>query len=1442
MKERTKKRGRAHKAFAYVLAGAIFAATLVSAVPSNVFAESGDETYASGTDVDTVAAINGLQIWYDANDITAANGARIDRLVNKATPILGGAGDAVQQSGAARPIYVAESDINGRPAIRFNAQSFMRVGGESGFYLDDMTIVAVGNIDYDGNGTREIFSRLNGEPHNHNWYFNCENGFNFGWGSLNGTNVTHHQACVKFDSGEPAVFVGRKANGSGTSMVNGAVCAEFNGHSPQDVKKPVYLGGYHGNSVDGDIGEILVFDRGLSDTELKSVNDYLFRKWSFENNDGCTLDGIYIGDEKIDGFSPYRYTYEILAKDGAVMDEITAITRYDNASVEKKTDKNSVELRVTNPKCNAEKTYRITLKVLPDVADRLTRVADTDVRLNDGYWKQTIGQYMTYSLDYVYDMFDFSYSFDNFDRIAAGERKILNNTSEHAGSILAPIDDNRLIGDRDGRWGWVNEPWREGLIYEEIRAVSDFISMYADDPELGEKARELKERTSGYVDRIVAAGLTCTGSDRNGRRIDGYFDTFVMLTQTGVIDEAESGHIWNHDMYNFGCIVEAGISWYKATGDTKLLFIATRFAEFMVDYMYGENGYDVVPSHQLGEETLLALYALYENDAALTESMKATYYRYEGIDPDDRYYNFDIRWRKYIDIVRDWIEKRGVTAGRYNNASYGDYAQDHATYDKQTIAAGHSVRANLWYSAIAAAGNYLDNDSYIAAANTIWNNIVGHQMYVNGGTGSVHATESYGGDDYLPHDGYCETCAAVGMGFYALNMSDIFGSAEYADVLELELYNGILGCLGADGQSFYYQNPVMSDDYRRPLWSGATPCCPPMYMKFFSKLPTYIYSYNADKLVVNQYISSSANITVGDTAVEINQFTDLPDGNIAVFDVKATGNFVLQLRNPYWAKSADVKINGKSVSASINDCGYIVIDREWSGTTRIEIVFGKQAERVYQNNAKANSGQVAFRYGPFLYCAESDDNTVGGEDIVSGFATIPNDAKLSVEYVSDMFTYKTDENGKQSFKRGTNVIKTDAVFAGRKTVLTLIPYYLRDNRTHSSMRVWFWEETRNIGGKNIFTFDDRDSLRAFDFYGNTNGWTWNEGTLKSDPRAEGKAVSSEYKDLSEFTVSVDITAASTYLNNGLYVLASEPSNEKDKINALNVQIERDTNADVYRVNIFRFSGRSGYLGKLAESKAMAWTGDPLTLSVTVGNGIVSVTVNGLEATRYVLTDADPKSGGVGMRSMMCAAYYDNFTVMHAGIPLHKDALSAALNAASAIDLSAYKSQSAERVRAAITVAQAVLQDAVSDTELDRAQVSLAEAVGALEKKSDTAALEAVIAAAEKIKLSEYTEESAKTLAYALEAAKLIGGDDAQDDVDNATALLRSALDGLVKKPSGVDSDGVNGLAIGLGVGGAVVAAGAAAAAALVVRSRKKKNIPETENKDSADGTSDQPQG
>ena len=53
--------------------------------------------------------------------------------------------------------------------------------------------------------------------------------------------------------------------------------------------------------------------------------------------------------------------------------------------------------------------------------------------------------------------------------------------------------------------------------------------------------------------------------------------------------------------------------WYNATGDTRLLFAATRFTEFLIDYINGRDGfqgYKVVPPHELPEEALQTLYAV----------------------------------------------------------------------------------------------------------------------------------------------------------------------------------------------------------------------------------------------------------------------------------------------------------------------------------------------------------------------------------------------------------------------------------------------------------------------------------------------------------------------------------------------------------------------------------------------------------------------------------------------------------------------------------------------------------------------------------------------------------------------------------------------------------------------------------------------------------------
>lgn len=1372
------------------------------------------------TGAESVADIEGLQLWLDAASVLAEDGEKLSVWENKAQSVLEGAGDAVQSEEARQPVYVAQSAALGGPSVRLSADTFFRVGGTQGFYLDDMTIIVVAAVDYDGNGTKEMISRISGAPtFNHNWFFNCENGlFNYGWGSRQGTGVAYHQARVPFESGRANVFAGRKSGSTGYTAVNGEILGTFAGTSPEDEKRPVYLGSDSGNTVDGDFGEVLIFNRGLSDAEMEKVYRYLYEKWDFERLDGSVLDDITVGGEQVSGFSPYRYEYDVIVS-GDALPEFAAEARYAGAKVEKTVGTDAVVFRVTNEACVGTREYRINLRSLDAVENRYTRAGIGEVELNDGFWKDTLTQYVTRTAGYVYDMFDYSYSFDNFDRVAAGERKVLGNTSQHAGEILIPSGDNRLIGSKDGEWSWGNEPWREGLIYEEIRAVADIVSLYSGDPALGEAAAELKARTEGYVDRIYAAALTTTGEDRNGRRIDGYFSTFALLTQTGVIDETESGHIWTHDLYNYGCLVEAGISWYRATGDMRLLFAATRFTEFLLDYMYGEDGYAVVPSHQLAEEALLRLYDLYRNDAALVRQMEVTFDSAEGINASDRYYRLEIRWEEYINILKDWIEKRGVYEGRYQNTAYGDYAQDHATFDKQTTAAGHSVRANLWYSAIAAAGNYLDNKDYIAAANTIWNDIVGKQMYITGGTGSVHGSESYGGDYHLPHDGYCETCASVGMAFFAGNMSELFGQAEYADVLETQLYNGILGCLGMDGCSFYYQNPLTSDAYQRPYWSGATPCCPPMYMKIFADLVSYIYMSNGDSVIVDQYISSTADLTLDIGEVEIIQYSNLPDGDRAALQVSAEGNFTLRLRMPSWASSVSVTVDGTVVSAVPDADGYLNIGRDWSGKTEVEVTFGKEVIRVYQDEAAANRNQVALQYGPFIYCAETDDNLFEGEDLLENVVIIPEAARISVSYEPELFALELNEG---SIARGANVLRVQASVNGEEKTLTMIPFYLRANRSHRRMEVWFWENTSVRGGKDVYTFDasvDTD----FTVYGEES-FTVTNGVLKSDPRMEGKILLNGYEALSDFRVEVDITPNSTYLNNGIYLFASEASDEQDKINALNVQLERASNEKTFTVSLFEFSSTGGYLGVLSQKTGIEWPQDEtLHLRVVVYEGSIAVSVNGKEHLRYAIDETEA-IGAVGLRSMLCSANYDNFALTCEEIGLHLSLLSESIEAAESLDPDAYKTSSRQLLSEALTEARNVLENAVCDDELETAAAKLAQIVSGLEEKSDLSLLAEEIALSERIESDDYTQASGAAFLQALERARAMTPDDDQAAIDEALAALRQAREELVpaenKAPQEPDTPAVVWPWVVFSAVIAVIAAGGIVTA--VVVSKKKR--------------------
>ena len=487
---------------------------------------------------------------------------------------------------------------------------------------------------------------------------------------------------------------------------------------------------------------------------------------------------------------------------------------------------------------------------LGQASDLLTPVPIQQVGIHDGFWSPKIQVWKKTTIHDVFDKFDRYGGFRNFDRVAAGEK-----------------------GDHRG------EPWWDGLIYEAIRGAADFMAANPDP--------ELQRRISGYVDRIAAA------ADKDP---DGYVNTAQTLEGVGVrwshspVPGAKYDDNFPHTVYNAGCLVEAGVHLYKATGDTKLLKVATRMANYMSGIMGPAPKQNIIPGHAVGEEALTNLYRLFRDEPKLKDKL-----------------GMPVNEQAYFDLAKFWIENRGHTEGR---ATEGAYNQDDVSIFKQPTLEGHAVRSVLLGAGVAAAAAENGRGDYRDTGARWWDNMVGARMYLTGGLGAVAAHEGFGSDYELPNDGYAETCASVAGGFFSHNMNLLTGDAKYVDTLEREIYNGALSGTSLSGNSYLYENPLTSGhSHQRWHWRGdelgSTPCCPPMFLKLMGAMPGYIYATKESAVYVNLYVGGEANISTPALHLKLEQSTRYPwDGtvNLVVTPESASG-FALNLRIPAWAKT-----------------------------------------------------------------------------------------------------------------------------------------------------------------------------------------------------------------------------------------------------------------------------------------------------------------------------------------------------------------------------------------------------------------------------------------------------------------------------------------------------------------------------------------------------------
>ena len=118
-----------------------------------------------------------------------------------------------------------------------------------------------------------------------------------------------------------------------------------------------------------------------------------------------------------------------------------------------------------------------------------------NVKVNDAFWSPKFKTWNEVTINDVLNKFEGKHTnapeqhnaFCNFDKVAKGER---------------------------GTQGHFGEPWFDGLIYESIRGIADYLVMYPD--------KELETRIDRYIDRIEAAQMT---------EPTGYLETYTLLKE-----------------------------------------------------------------------------------------------------------------------------------------------------------------------------------------------------------------------------------------------------------------------------------------------------------------------------------------------------------------------------------------------------------------------------------------------------------------------------------------------------------------------------------------------------------------------------------------------------------------------------------------------------------------------------------------------------------------------------------------------------------------------------------------------------------------------------------------------------------------------------------------------------------------------------------------------
>lgn len=655
-----------------------------------------------------------------------------------------------------------------------------------------------------------------------------------------------------------------------------------------------------------------------------------------------------------------------------------------------------------------------------------------DFNVKDAFWKEKMELIRKEIIPYQWDILNDriegaapSFCMRNFriaGKITKKKQEDGNSYKEpeytYQGFEVLPEDMNHL---EDKFYGFL---FQDSDFSKWIEAVAYSLMNHPDS--------ELEALADGAIDIVCAA-----------QQENGYLDTYYIINGMDKIFTNLRSH---HELYCFGHLTEGAAAYYQATGKDKLLRAAMKFADFIDDYFGAAEGKcKGYPGHEEAELVLVRLYEVTGEE-------------------------------RYLNLSRFFLDQRGTKPYYWeiesNNLLSSDeeryhYHQAHRPVREQDEAVGHAVRAMYLYSGMADIVKYTEDEKLWNACRRLWKSTIREKLYITGGVGGTRQGEAFSFPFDLPNDlAYAETCASIGLAFWARRMLEVEADSQYADVMELALYNTILSGMALDGKSFFYVNPLEvlpeachKDERKmhvkpvRQKWFGCA-CCPPNLARMLSSIPTYAYTATEDTLYMHLYIGGTITKEINGEEVELEVQSGFPwNGKVTVTAKKAQDNFMkLAMRIPGWCQDwKPGSIEGKSCSTKQ---GYFYIEGRWTQGDVIELNFSMFPKVIQADDrVRENIGKVAVTKGPIVYCMEEKDN--GADLHLNSIRPEADIREGTIKVNNEMFPTLLVKGKRRKQQPDDGILYTEYQPTEYEDVqLTMIPYFIWANRGENEMAVW----------------------------------------------------------------------------------------------------------------------------------------------------------------------------------------------------------------------------------------------------------------------------------------------------------------------------------------------------------------------------------------------------